>query len=147
VSTVLPRQCAAAAELAVGAGWHALLLSRAGSIAARGVTEVPFFHACTCLHRCAVHDGARTRHCVDVLPAQSIAFALLSPWYDTLSPTLFDTAPFLNRDSICKPIEPGACKIFKGPPRQNAFQNWYTASTNHLNMTDSVRSESKKQLC
>ena len=36
------RGCAAATELAVGAGWHALLLSRAGSIAAHGVTEVPW---------------------------------------------------------------------------------------------------------
>ena len=69
VFTVLLRRCAAAAELAVGAGWHALLLSCVRSIAARGVMEVPFFHACMCLHRCAVHDSARARHCVDVLPS------------------------------------------------------------------------------
>jgi len=66
---VLPRRCAEAVELAVGAEWHALLLSFAVSIATRGITEVHFFHVCTCLHRCAVHDSTRTRHYVDVLPS------------------------------------------------------------------------------
>ena len=47
--------------------------------------------------------------------------------------------------SVCAALPYESCKIFKGPAEM-PFQNWYTASTNHFQMADSVRWKSKTQL-
>ena len=56
---------------------------------------------------------------------------------------LLHIRPFVDNKSAIRLISPflPATKIFQVP-----FQNWYTANTNHFNLTDSVRWKSKIQL-
>jgi len=46
----------------------------------------------------------------------------------------------------CLPAPMNHVKYLRAGPAKMPFQNWYTASTNHFRLTDSVRWKSKRQL-
>ena len=75
--------------------------------------------------------------CVYTCISQCIIVPLIAPIADTLYIYIYIRIP---------PAPMNHVKYLRAGPAEMPFQNWYTANTNHLRLTDSVRWKSKRQL-
>jgi len=57
-----------------------------------------------------------------------------------------DTLLQISMRQWCPPAPMNHVKYLRASPAEMPFQNWYTASTNHFHLTDSVRWKSTRQL-